>query len=175
MSEIDAQRFPTGPFQPHADLSAEDREQLIGRIEELPSEFRSAVEALSAEQLDTSYREGGWTIRQVVHHLTDSHLQGYVRFKLAMTEDHPTIKTYQQDAWGEAADSRAAPVDSSLNLLEGLHKRWAYFLRTLSEDDFARTYQHPEMGEVSLETTLQLYAWHGRHHLGHVRLVAEEE
>ena len=174
MSEIEALRFPTGPFQPRLGLSNEDRQDLINRLERLPSEFRSAVESLSTEQLDSAYREGGWTIRQVVHHLPDSHLQGYVRFKLAMTEETPTIKTYQQDAWGDAADSRGAPVDPSLSLLEGLHQRWAYFLRTLSEDDFTRTYHHPEMGEVSLETTLQLYAWHGTHHLGHVKLVAEK-
>ena len=107
-----------------------------------------------------------------MHHVPDSHLQGYVRFKLAMTEEAPTIKTYRQAAWGSTEDSRTAPVNVSLNLLDALHTRWVFFLRSLSQEDFARTYIHPEMGEITLETTLQLYAWHGNHHLAHVNSVA---
>jgi hypothetical protein len=175
MTDLDALRYPNGPFQPRSGFTAEEREGFINDIARAPAEFRVAVEELSEAQLDTPYREGGWTARQVAHHVPDSHLQGYVRFKLAMTEDAPTIKTYEQAAWGDTEDSRSAPVDFSLDLLEGLHSRWTFFLRSLSEEDFARTYQHPEMGEVSLETTLQLYAWHGKHHLAHVKLVAGGE
>jgi hypothetical protein len=172
MTDLDARRYPIGPFQPRSGLTAEERESFVNDIAGFPVRFRAAVEGLSESQLDTPYRDGGWTVRQVAHHVPDSHLQGYVRFKLAMTEDAPVIKTYEQAAWGDTEDSRSAPVDCSLDLLEGLHKRWAYLLRSLSEEDFARTYRHPEMGEVSLETTLQLYAWHGKHHLAHVKLVA---
>jgi hypothetical protein len=173
MSNLDALRFPIGPFRPRSGFTTEERAGFIHEIALFPAEFRAAVEGLSETQLDTPYREGGWTIRQVAHHVPDSHLQGYVRFKLAMTEDAPTIKTYEQAAWGETEDSLSAPVNLSLDLLEALHSRWAFFLRSLSMEDFVRTYLHPEMGEITLETTLQLYAWHGKHHLGHVRLVAE--
>ena len=175
MSDSEPLRYPVGPFQPRPQMSAQDREEAIGQITELPSRLRAAVAGLTREQLDESYREGGWTVRQVVHHLPDSHLQGYVRFKLAMTEDSPTIKTYDQAKWGDTSDAREAPLELSLSLLDGLHRRWAFFLRSLTQEDFARTYQHPEMGEVTLDTTLQLYAWHGRHHLGHVKLVSERE
>jgi uncharacterized damage-inducible protein DinB len=172
MSDIDALRFPVGPFRPRVGLTLREREELIGEIAHFPSDLRFVVSTLSAEQLDTPYREGGWTVRQVVHHVPDSHMQGYVRFKLAMTEEQPNIKTYEQQAWGETEESRNAPVEISLNLLDALHKRWVLFLMNLGEEDFARTYRHPELGELTLETTLQLYVWHGRHHLGHVNLVA---
>jgi hypothetical protein len=144
----------------------------MAEIAHFPADFRFMVQSLTEHELDTPYREGGWTVRQVVHHVPDSHLQGYVRFKLAMTEEAPAIKTYQQSAWGDLADARTGPVEVSLDLLDALHSRWAHFLRSLGEADFARTYHHPELGEISLETTLQLYAWHGKHHLGHVGLVA---
>lgn len=175
MTDLDSRRFPVGPFQPLATLSVEEKEALIHEIEAFPDLLRKAVEGLSEAQLETPYREGGWTARQVAHHVPDSHLQGYVRFKLALTEDSPTIRTYEQAAWGEAHDARSAPVKPSLDLLEGLHARWAFLLRSLSSEDLARTYRHPEMGELTLETTLQLYAWHGRHHLAHIRLVADSE
>lgn len=139
-----------------------------------PADLRFMVESLTEKQLDSRYREEGWTVRQVVHHIADSHMQGYARFKLAMTEVRPTIKTYQQAFWGEMEDARLAPPEISLTLLEGLHLRWVHFLRSLREEAYQRTYVHPEMGEISLDTTLQLYVWHGKHHLGHVRLVAEE-
>jgi len=174
MTDLDALRFPIGPFQPRSGFTAGEREGFINEIAGFPADFRAVFEDLSEAQLDTPYREGGWTVRQVAHHVPDSHLQGYVRFKLAMTEKVPTIKTYEQEAWGSTEDSRSAPVSFSLELLEGLHRRWVFFLRSLREEDFSRTYRHPEMGELSLETTLQLYAWHGNHHLAHVRLVSEE-
>jgi hypothetical protein len=173
MKNLDSLRFPVGPFRPRPSLSEEEKAELIHEIEAFPELFRAAVEELSVEELETPYREGGWTIRQVAHHVPDSHLQGYVRFKLALTEDSPNIKTYEQAAWAETHDSRRGPVGPSLDLLEGLHQRWGHLLRSLSPDDFARTYRHPELGELSLEKTLQLYAWHGRHHLAHVRLVAK--
>ena len=172
MTDLDDLRFPTGPFQPRAGLTPQERQELIGEIAHFPADLRFMVSSLSEEDLDTPYREDGWTVRQVVHHVPDSHMQGYVRFKLAMTEETPTIRTYEQQAWGETKDSRTGAVEVSLDLLEALHRRWALFLESLSEEDFARTYRHPEMGELTLETTLQLYAWHGRHHLAHVNLVA---
>jgi len=172
MTNLDELRYPIGPFQPRHGLSAEERENLINEIARFPAEFRVAVEGLSEAQLDLPYRQGGWTIRQVAHHVPDSHLQGYTRFKLAATEAVPAIKTYDQAAWAETPDARSAPVGFSLDLLEALHGRWVFFLRSLGEGDFSRTYQHPAMGEISLETTLQLYVWHGKHHLAHVRLVA---
>jgi len=173
MTDHDPLRFPIGPFSPKPSLTAAERKELMEELAHYPADLRFMVMSLTPKQLETPYREGGWTVRQVVHHMPDSHLQAYVRFKLAMTEDRPTIKTYEQAFWGETEDTRTAPVEISLDLLEALHKRWALFLRSLSEADFQRTYMHPELGEVSLEKTLQLYVWHGKHHLGHIRMVAE--
>ena len=173
MTDHDPRRFPTGPFDPKPSLTSRERADLIEELAHYPADLRFLVMSLPEEMLDTPYREGGWTVRQVVHHVPDSHLQGYVRFKLAMTEDSPAIKTYGQAAWGETEDTRTGPVEMSLDLLEALHTRWALFLRSLSEEDFSREYVHPEMGAVSLEKTLQLYVWHGKHHLGHIKLVAE--
>ena len=172
MTEHDPQRYPIGPFQPRPELTPQERQELIAEIAHFPADLRFLVSSLTEEELDTPYREGGWTVRQVVHHVPDSHLQGSVRFKLAMTEEAPTIRTYIQHAWGETDDARTAPVEISLDLLDALHRRWTLFLSSLSDADLARTYHHPEMGEITLDTTLQLYAWHGKHHLGHVSLVA---
>lgn len=173
MNDTDALRYPIGPFQPGSDFTPEERAAFIEEIARFPAELRVAVEGLSEEELDRPYREGGWTVRQVVHHVPDSHLQGYVRFKLAVTEVTPTIKTYGQAEWGDLADARLAPVEISLDLLDALHERWAFFLRSLSEEELQRSYLHPDLGELTLETTLQLYAWHGKHHLAHVGLVAD--
>ncbi len=175
MTTQDHSRYPVGPFQPRATLTSSERKELIAELGHFPADLRFLVAGLTEEQLDTPYREGGWTIRQVVHHLPDSHLNAYVRFKLAMTEENPLIKTYEQAPWGDLADARTAPVAWSLDLLESLHRRWAFFLDSLSEAEFGRTFRHPEMGELTLDRTLQLYVWHGRHHLGHVRLVANRE
>jgi hypothetical protein len=174
MQDHDPLRFPIGPFAPKKDLSAAENAGLVEALAHYPEELRFVLDSMNPAQMETPYREGGWTVRQVVHHLPDSHLQGYVRFKLAVTETTPTIKTYSQVGWGELSDAREAPVELSLDLLTALHRRWAYFLRDLKEEDFHRSYLHPELGEVTLATTLQLYVWHGRHHLGHIRLVAEE-
>jgi len=172
MTSADPLRFPIGPFEPRGPLDLQDRSILIEDMAGLPSRLSSMVADLSEAQLNTPYRPGGWTVRQVVHHLADSHLQGYVRFKLAMTERDPTVKTYDQVEWGKTADSLTGPVGPSLELLQGLHRRWVFFLQTLEPNDFARAYIHPEMGKVTLEMTLQLYAWHGNHHLAHVKSVA---
>ena len=173
MSDHDPLRFPIGPFDPKPTLTVAEREALIEELAHFPADLRFMVMSLSPEQLDTPYREGGWTIRQVVHHLPDSHMQSYARYKYAVTEDTPTIKTYDEAAWAETVDARTAPVDISLDLLEALHLRWVFFLRGLTEDEFKKSFMHPEMGEVNLEKNLQLYIWHGKHHLGHIKVVAE--
>jgi uncharacterized damage-inducible protein DinB len=140
----------------------------IDEIAEAPGKLRAAVEGLSAEQLDTPYRPDGWTVRQVVHHVPDSHLNSYCRFKLALTEDEPAIKAYQEDRWAELDDSRATPIEVSLALLESLHLRWVTLMKSLAPDEFNRTFRHPEIGVVSLAKNACLYAWHGRHHTAHI-------
>jgi uncharacterized damage-inducible protein DinB len=135
--------------------------------------MRTAVQGLSDEQLNTPYRPEGWTVRQVVHHVPESHLNSYIRFKLAITEDEPTIKPYFEDRWAKLDDANTAPVELSLNLLDALHERWVWFLRSLKEGDFQRTFRHPEMGTVSLDKNIALYAWHGRHHVAHVTSLRE--
>ena len=168
-------RFPIGEFRrPTVPLSDADRMSLIADIEQLPAVLRSTVSGLTDAQLDTPYRPGGWTVRQVVHHVPDSHMNAYIRFKLAITEDAPTIKPYAEDRWAQLPDSRA-PIGVSLELLEAVHRRWVLVLRGMSSSDFAKEYNHPDMGRVALDAALALYAWHGRHHTGHVRLVTGEK
>jgi uncharacterized damage-inducible protein DinB len=162
-------RFPVGKFAPPAGpLDEADRERLIREIEEAPAKLRAAVNGLSDPQLDTPYRDGGWTVRQVAHHVPDSHLNSYVRFRLALTEDVPTIKPYMEDRWAELPDARTSPVEISLALLETLHHRWTTLLRSLTDAQWRRSFRHPELGEVTLDRNLALYAWHGRHHVAHV-------
>ena len=161
-------RFPIGPFKLENTPTDEDVRKAIDEIAQAPERLRAAVEGLSTEQLDTPYRPGGWTVRQVVHHVPDSHLNSYCRFKLALTEDQPTIKAYHEDRWAELEDSRATPVDVSLALLESLHQRWVSLMKSLAPDDFNRTFRHPEIGVVSLAKNACLYAWHGRHHAAHI-------
>jgi uncharacterized damage-inducible protein DinB len=165
---IDDLRYPVGHFDRHAVLGPADFPGLIEQIAAAPAQLRAAVEGLDDGRLDTPYREGGWTVRQVVHHVPDSHMNAYVRFKLALTESNPAIKTYDESAWAELADTRTAPIAISLQLLDALHDRWVRVLRDLSADDFRRTLHHPEMGDVDLRLMLGLYAWHGRHHVAHV-------
>lgn len=165
-------RFPIGRFQPPADHAPEQTAAWIGEVAILPTHLREAADALSEAQLDTPYRDGGWTARQVLHHLPDSHLNAYVRFKLALTEEAPTIRPYDEAAWARLPDA-AGPVGPSLDLLEALHRRWVALLETMTEADFGRTFIHPEHGRtMRLYEALALYAWHGRHHLAHVRGVA---
>ena len=166
-------RYPIGKFNPKPSITAEERQALIQQIEEAPANLREAVRGLDDRQLDTPYREGGWTVRQVVHHLPDSHLNSYIRFKWTMTESQPTIKAYEEQLWAELVDGKSAPAEVSLALLEALHKRWVLFLRSLTPADFAKTFVHPENGLMNLDRLVQLYAWHGRHHVAHITSLRE--
>ncbi len=169
--DIEQLKYPVGRFRRlSGPLSLDERVQCINEIEEAPAIVRSLVSALTNDQLEARYRPGGWTIRQVVHHIPDSHLNAYVRFKLATTEENPTIKPYDEAKWSELPDARSAPIGASLELLEALHKRWVPFLRSLSDADCRRTFFHPEMqSTVTLDQALIIYAWHGRHHAAHIR------
>ena len=166
-------QYPVGRFEWGGSNSPDDRRRLLDQIEQTPARMRDAVEGLSSEQLDTPYRPGGWTVRQVVHHVPDSHLNSYIRFKLALTEDEPVIKPYEQTRWAELEDGKSADVRISLALLESLHKRWILLLRSLSAGDYARKFRHPELGVVTLDMNLALYAWHGRHHVAHITSLRE--
>ncbi len=161
-------RYPVGKFHYDGPASEEQRQTFLDDITRTPANLRAAVKGLSEAQLDTPYRDGGWTVRQVVHHVPDSHLNSYMRFKLALTEEEPTIKPYAEDRWAELADTRATPIDVSLTLLESLHDRWVRLLRSLKPEDWKRAFRHPELGLMSLEKNLALYAWHGRHHVAHI-------
>jgi uncharacterized damage-inducible protein DinB len=158
-------RYPIGKFHYDGQPNDEQKRQFINEIANAPLNLKAAVSGLSATQLDTPYRPGGWTVRQVVHHLPDSHMNSYVRFKLALTEDEPIIKPYAEDRWAELADSKATPIETSLTLLDSLHARWVALLRSLTPEQWKRNFRHPELGPMSLEKTLALYAWHGRHHV----------
>lgn len=166
-------RYPIGPYQPKSTLSAEERRRAISDIEDMPGRLRMAVEDLSPQQLDTPYRPEGWTVRQVVHHVPDDHMNAYMRFRLALTEDEPTIKPYDEGRWAELEDARKAPPKMSLDLLEALHRRWVLLLRAMKPADFARTLRHPERGVMTLDGMLSLYAWHSRHHVAHIASLRE--
>jgi hypothetical protein len=161
-------RFPIGKFSFPAAVSEADRAAMIAEVEHAPANMRAAVGGLSPQQLDTPYRDGGWTVRQVIHHMPDSHMNAYVRYKLALTENEPTIKPYDEARWAELADNQATPIEVSLALYDNLHDRWVRLLRALAPDDWKRQFRHPDLGVVSLEKNLALYAWHGRHHVAHV-------
>jgi uncharacterized damage-inducible protein DinB len=167
-------RYPIGKFNGQAPAGQAEREKFIKDIEETPTRLKAAINGLSDKQLDTTYRDGGWTVRQVVHHVQDSHLNAYVRFKLALTEEEPTIKPYCEDRWAELADSKLTPIEVSLHLLDSLHKRWVLLLRSLKPEDWKKTFRHPELGVMNLDKTLALYAWHGRHHVGHITTLREK-
>ncbi|HLN97230.1 MAG TPA: putative metal-dependent hydrolase [Pyrinomonadaceae bacterium] len=166
-------RYPIGEFKYDAPLSDSERQVCIDEIEKTPQRMRAAVVGLNEQQLDTPYRPAGWTVRQVVHHVPESHLNSYIRFKLAITEDQPTIKPYFEDRWAQLDDALKAPIALSLDLLEALHGRWIWFLRSLKQEDFQRTFKHPELGIVSLDKNIALYAWHGRHHVAHITSLRE--
>ena len=161
-------RYPIGQFQRPGRLSTEQRGELIQNLAALPGLLLQAVEGLDDNQLATPYRDGGWTVKQVVHHLADSHMNAYIRCKLALTEQEPTIKPYDEAAWARFSDASEAPIDTSLVLLTTLHDRWVRTLRQMQPAQFERTYRHPESGVVDLDTQLALYDWHGRHHLAHI-------
>ncbi|WP_195574467.1 YfiT family bacillithiol transferase [Paenibacillus sp. 1001270B_150601_E10] len=160
-------QYPIGTFDCPALISKEDICSWIQEIRLLPIRLMETVQHASEQELDQAYREGGWTIRQVVHHLADSHANAYVRFKLALTEDNPTIKPYAEDKWAELPDSRL-PIAVSLKLIEALHERWVYLLESLSEEQLARTFVHPDSGVVSVAQNIGIYAWHSNHHLAHI-------
>ena len=161
-------RYPVGKFEYQGPLSEAQKSGLIQQIADTPANLRSAIKALSETQVDTVYRPGGWTVRQVVHHVPDSHLNAYVRFKLALTEDEPTIKTYEEARWAELPDTKTTPIEVSLTLLDSLHDRWVRLLRSLDPEQWKRSFRHPELGPMTLEKTLALYAWHGGHHVAHI-------
>lgn len=166
-------RYPIGRARMETRLEEGRRRELIDQIEETPARLRAAVAGLTPEQLDTPYRPGGWTVRQLVHHVPDSHLNAYVRFKLALTEQEPAIKTYDEALWAELPDTRAVPVEVSLALLENLHRRWVALLRSLGAAELEKTLRHPDHGLLNLNQLLGLYAWHGRHHTAHVTALRE--
>jgi hypothetical protein len=166
---MDDLKYPIGRFRYTGDGSPARREQWIGEIAGAPAQLRTAVAGLSPAQLDTPYRPDGWTVRQVVHHLPDSHLNAYTRIKLALTEEEPTIKPYEEARWAELPDARTGPVEPSLALFESLHQRWLLLLRNLRAPDFARQFRHPEHDRVfGLDEVLAMYAWHGKHHVAHI-------
>jgi uncharacterized damage-inducible protein DinB len=167
-------RFPIGKFSYTDPLTPEQKQQCLTEIEQAPVRLRAALKGLTDQQLDTPYRDGGWTLRQVAHHVPDSHMNSYIRFKLALTEDDPLIKPYLENIWAELPEAKHAPIEMSLALLDSLHERWMLMLRQLADADWQRTFRHPERGPMSLEKNLALYAWHGRHHVAHITSLREK-
>ncbi|MBK7381463.1 MAG: putative metal-dependent hydrolase [Ignavibacteriales bacterium] len=161
-------RYPIGRFDRNIIVTKDMRREFINTIASLPVQLRKEVENLTQQQLDTPYREGGWTVRQVIHHIPDSHLNAYVRFKLALTEDNPGIKTYKENLWAELMDTFQTPIEIPLTLLESLHIKWVVLLNSITDEQFERTCFHPEWEEISLSKLLALYAWHSKHHLAHI-------
>jgi uncharacterized damage-inducible protein DinB len=168
-------RYPIGKYELKTALTPAERADAIAQIAATPKRLRDAVAGLSHQQFDTPYRPGGWTIRQVVHHVPDSHMNAYVRFKLALTENEPTIKPYEEALWANLQDSNETPVEISLTLLEALHHRWDILLRSLRPEDFSRRLRHPESGMMTLDNMVSHYAWHGRHHVAHITSLRERE
>lgn len=161
-------RYPVGKFQKPDAYSDASRAAAVGSIAALPAALRKAVGGLSEAQLDTAYRDGGWTVRQVVHHLADSHVNAYIRTRFTLTADKPTIMPYPEAVWANLPDAKAAPAETSLAILDGLHARWAALLSAQTPDAFARAFVHPEHGERTLDWMVEMYAWHSRHHTAHV-------
>lgn len=166
-------RYPVGRFQIPAECTPADRTMWIEELEALPRRLREKVAGLNESQLDTPYRPGGWTVRQVVHHLPDSHINGYARFRLALTEDAPVTKRYDETQWAELPDARLGPVEPSLQFLDGMHARWVLLLRSLTDQQFKNTFNMPGRGALTLDRALALYAWHSRHHLAHIQRLRE--
>ena len=167
-------RYPIGEFEWPARLSPSDRPNAVREIAETPADLRAAVLGLTDSELDTPYRPDGWTVRQVVHHLPDSHMNSYVRLKLALSEEVPTIRTYDEAAWAELLDA-AAPIEGSLALLDHLHARWVYLWERLSVSDWNRRLRHPDFGEMGVDELLAFYAWHGKHHIAHIKRLRDRE
>ena len=167
--------YPVGKFAAPASYTAESRAKMIAEIAAAPAALRAAVSGLTPAQLETPYREGGWTVRQVAHHVPDSHLNAYVRMRLALTEDSPTVKPYDEARWAELPDVKSVPVEVSLALLEPLHTRWVALLKAMTPAQWARTYKHPEYGQVTMEWVLAQYSWHGRHHVAQITGLRERK
>jgi hypothetical protein len=161
-------RYPVGPCVWSPELSAEEKRQHLRDIAEMPAKLRAAAAGLAPEHLDIPYREGGWTIRQIVHHIPESHLNSYVRFKLALTEDRPTIKPYDEKLWAETPDSLTGPIEMSLDLADALHRRWSVVLNNMTDADFEKSIRHPEVGVLKLKSMLAGYGWHCRHHVAQI-------
>jgi uncharacterized damage-inducible protein DinB len=166
-------RYPIGKFERPETISDDQRCKFIEQIAEAPERLSAAVAGLAFEQLTTPYRPGGWMVGQLVHHIADSHMNAYVRFKLALTEDEPTVKTYEEARWAELADAKNPPIEPSLAIVDNLHKRWALLLRSLTPSQWARRFRHPDLGALTLDQNLALYAWHGRHHVAHITSLRE--
>ena len=168
VNNIEELKYPIGKYRPPVEIDRVQRAEWIQSIDALPGELSIAVSGFSGSQLDTPYRDGGWTVRQLVHHVADSHMNSQIRFRLALTEDVPLIKAYDEKLWAELADVKAEPVEISLRLLAGLHARWTALLRCMRDSDYQRRLRHPESGELALDWLLGLYAWHGSHHVAHI-------
>ena len=175
-TDLELLRYPIGRFNKPTTFSSEEKQIWINRISTFPARLHKGVISLTNEQLDTSYRPDGWTIRQVIHHSADSHMNSFIRFKLALTEDKPTIKPYYEERWAELADSKTMPIEASLELLTVLHYRWVVLLNSLSDEELKKVFIHPEHGtEISLYTNTANYAWHGDHHLAHITGLKERK
>ena len=175
MSPIADLRYPIGRFKPPEPITSQDLQSAIDAIAALPSELRAAVRDLKDAQIDTPYRPDGWTVRQLVHHIADSHMNAFTRIRKALTEKEPDITAYDEKAWAELVDSRHAEVDLSLSIVDALHRRWSMMLRSMTDADLARCYRHPERGTVRVDNTVLLYAWHGRHHVAHIAALRQRE
>jgi hypothetical protein len=169
------QRYPIGKFQGPQQLNDAERKNAISSIADAPKRFRTVVAGLTEGQLDTPYRDGGWTVRQLIHHVADSHMNAYIRTRFALTEQEPTIKPYDEKLWAELADARSAPIEPSHALLDALHERWIHLLRATPAADFSRTFRHPEHGLRTVDWMLGLYDWHGRHHAAHIIALRERQ
>lgn len=169
-------RYPIGQYHPPAAIGRAERDAWIADLEALPHNLRNAVADLTGDQLNVPYRPGGWTVRQVVHHIADGHLNSYTRFRLALTEETPTVKPFDENAWAELPDSKLGAIEPSLAIMDGLHRRWVALLRSLSDDDFKRGYRHPERSELTiLDQTLGYFAWHSRHHLAQILMLRKHQ
>ena len=166
-------RYPIGKFTFTSGNTPQQRAAAIDDIAQTPQKMRACVAGLSDAQLDTPYRDGGWTVRQVVHHVPDSHVNSYIRFRFALTEHEPTIKPYDENLWADLIDAKSAPVEPSLKLLEGLHHRWVMLLRSLSEAEVQRKFTHPDIGTITVDQYISSYAWHGKHHVAHITALRE--
>ena len=162
-------RYPVGKFEPRNTLTSDERKKAIETIAAVPQKMRDAIRGLNDKQLDTPYRDGGWTVRQVVHHVPESHMNAYIRLKLALTEDNPIVRPYDESEWAKLPDVAVTPIETSLTLLDSLHKRWDTIMRRMNEKDFRRTFRHPEHdGTLTVDWLLAMYSWHGRHHVAHI-------